>query len=821
MAQHNGVCFKVQKSTLQPSPFLILIFCSPIDHCSGTIRNSNTASLCSSRRRAQLLRGMQRERGGVRTVITSAMVTDREGQHIFENGETDEERAFELSDGSILLVKLQLASDGSQNIHILSNLPGRILLHWGVRGGERGQRKGWRIPSKESWPNETLEYKRRALQTPFKPVKSVEDESNRYSFDKGVTIKLSASEDAESLLFVLKDQDSGQWYDFNGGNFCIHVGNVTTMKGSNSVLKSEDRQMDQADTSDAAQVKSKAGSDAPQSTSPSGRLLSREEIPRIPGDLAGVWAYMRWEAAGCPNRSKEESDGEYQAALREVEWLLRNGISMESLQAVANDGWQRYKSFIEDFKSQTEVRKPRAVHDGQDAKSRETSSGDGPPSGIPDELIGVKAYLLWEEAGKPEGADFFEQAKKFIGDEMLSGKSLQQIEQDLRGPSEMSDGNGTHASMEDTGVTESQQVESSMDGPFVGEGLGIKLENPLDLVHRSTPPRLAESRARQKETPLAPLATAAAEDESCVWNRLYSLGRKSQMLVAVRKDVVDDENSPVRITFTSDSPSNLVLHWGVKRAGRRGSWEKPPKRLLPSNAELVNDGEAAEMQFGLCEEEECEVEFEGSIVPLQRVVLRLPEGHGLNAISFVLRSDDNTRWWKDGDSNFSVPVPGPKSAHARDDVSASFDDEISRIIVDAEVNSGGWTLMHRFNKASDLIDGILNGSYEPSGDAMARIFVWLRYSSIRQLTWQRNYNTQPRILGSAQERLTMKLAEAHKSLSGAAQEWARLCLTTVGRGSNAQAVRDEILNIMHRNKIPELKGTWMEEFHQKLHNKYV
>jgi hypothetical protein len=41
-----------------------------------------------------------------------------------------------------------------------------------------------------------------------------------------------------------------------------------------------------------------------------------------------------------------------------------------------------------------------------------------------------------------------------------------------------------------------------------------------------------------------------------------------------------------------------------------------------------------------------------------------------------------------------------------------------------------------------------------------RIYVWMRYSAIRQLTWQRNYNTQPRILGGAQERLTHKIAEA-------------------------------------------------------------
>ena len=41
---------------------------------------------------------------------------------------------------------------------------------------------------------------------------------------------------------------------------------------------------------------------------------------------------------------------------------------------------------------------------------------------------------------------------------------------------------------------------------------------------------------------------------------------------------------------------------------------------------------------------------------------------------------------------------------------------------------------------------------------MARIYVWLRYSASRQLTWQRNYNTQPRILGEAQARLTGAIA---------------------------------------------------------------
>ncbi len=63
---------------------------------------------------------------------------------------------------------------------------------------------------------------------------------------------------------------------------------------------------------------------------------------------------------------------------------------------------------------------------------------------------------------------------------------------------------------------------------------------------------------------------------------------------------------------------------------------------------------------------------------------------------------------------------------------------------------------------------MLNGYYEGMdvSDALSRIFVWLRYSATRQLTWQRNYNTQPRILSAAQERLTNTIANAHGRTTG-------------------------------------------------------
>jgi alpha-glucan,water dikinase len=45
---------------------------------------------------------------------------------------------------------------------------------------------------------------------------------------------------------------------------------------------------------------------------------------------------------------------------------------------------------------------------------------------------------------------------------------------------------------------------------------------------------------------------------------------------------------------------------------------------------------------------------------------------------------------------------------------------------------------------------------------------------------------------------------------GEVQEWVRAMLTCVGRGGDGQKIRDEILNIMHRNDIKEMKGFWME-----------
>jgi alpha-glucan,water dikinase len=100
---------------------------------------------------------------------------------------------------------------------------------------------------------------------------------------------------------------------------------------------------------------------------------------------------------------------------------------------------------------------------------------------------------------------------------------------------------------------------------------------------------------------------------------------------------------------------------------------------------------------------------------------------------------------------------------------------------------------------------------------MALLYVWLRFSAIRQLTWQRNYNTKPRELSHAQDRLTGKIADLYRS-EVQARPFLRLMLATIGRGGDGQRIRDEILQIMHRHHIKEVSGHFTEEWHQKLHN---
>ena len=48
--------------------------------------------------------------------------------------------------------------------------------------------------------------------------------------------------------------------------------------------------------------------------------------------------------------------------------------------------------------------------------------------------VNIQAYLLWEKAGRPDGADFAQDARATLEAQLLAGKSVQDLEAALKAP---------------------------------------------------------------------------------------------------------------------------------------------------------------------------------------------------------------------------------------------------------------------------------------------------------------------------------------------------------------------------------------------------
>lgn len=46
----------------------------------------------------------------------------------------------------------------------------------------------------------------------------------------------------------------------------------------------------------------------------------------------------------------------------------------------------------------------------------------------------MQAYILWEKAGKPDGADFASQARRMLQDQLQQGATVEHLEKSLLAP---------------------------------------------------------------------------------------------------------------------------------------------------------------------------------------------------------------------------------------------------------------------------------------------------------------------------------------------------------------------------------------------------
>ncbi|MEW6441677.1 MAG: PEP/pyruvate-binding domain-containing protein [bacterium] len=256
------------------------------------------------------------------------------------------------------------------------------------------------------------------------------------------------------------------------------------------------------------------------------------------------------------------------------------------------------------------------------------------------------------------------------------------------------------------------------------------------------------------------------------------------------------EQGEAEITLRIQGTARPLLHWGLVRS-LHGPWEAPPASSWPEGTKAFGRG-ALQTPFARGNGEE------------PHVRIRLAGTSGFSALAFALFFPEEDRWENNHGKNYHLALPGPQGPlqAAEQEIGG-----VAREIIQREMSRSSWTLMHRYNLCYDLLDRV-RGSIE----GLALLFVWMRFSAMRQIDWQRNYNTQPRELAHAMDRLTGKLAGLHQGIDPEGRALVRLALTTIGRGGEGQRIRDEILEIMHRHHLKEVSGSFLEEWHQKMHN---
>jgi alpha-glucan,water dikinase len=272
--------------------------------------------------------------------------------------------------------------------------------------------------------------------------------------------------------------------------------------------------------------------------------------------------------------------------------------------------------------------------------------------------------------------------------------------------------------------------------------------------------------------------------------RVVDLTDQTRVAAAVLGDA---SSRTFRVLLLTDAAGEPWLHWGMA-VDRPDEWQMPPESQCPAGSKPFDD-RALRSPFT------CNGQWHGLVLELDDIA-ETPR----RAINFVLYDRKHDRWLKQDGQDVHLRLPRPRTG-GQSDLEA-----LIHRIAEAEVGDHSWTLMHRFSLCRELLEEVGN---EPEG--LALLLVWLRFSAIRQLSWQRNYNTKPRELAEAQEQLTQQLASLYEPGTRAGS-LVRLMLSLVGRGGEGQRVRDQVLEIMHRQGIKEEHGTWLEQWHQKLHN---
>lgn len=195
--------------------------------------------------------------------------------------------------------------------------------------------------------------------------------------------------------------------------------------------------------------------------------------------------------------------------LQEMKDLMAKGRSLDELWRVAEGKWKyndyRDKvirpslgdNYLQRQREQQQREAAPPPQQQQQAAPQANGNGNGNGNGaaavvtisIPDDLIGVQAYVLWEHAGKPQGADFSGDAKRAIEEKLRNGQTLEQIAQQLNyTPKWTSSSSSASFSSMDEGPKSKEKAAppppppKQNQPPQVGSSMHAPKRNPLDMI---------------------------------------------------------------------------------------------------------------------------------------------------------------------------------------------------------------------------------------------------------------------------------------------------------------------------------------------------
>ena len=282
----------------------------------------------------------------------------------------------------------------------------------------------------------------------------------------------------------------------------------------------------------------------------------------------------------------------------------------------------------------------------------------------------------------------------------------------------------------------------------------------------------------------------------------------------------EDNIKPIKYTINlildlQNTSDNIQLHWAVYKKNNASLWVHPLEKFYPKNT-VDADKCSVDTSF---EKNKIEFDFE----------IKSDDENIFQGINFVLKNLSNGKWYNNNGQNYRIEIiKREKTVYNEENDSELIIPECIKDAVDLEGNAGNWSLMHRYQKVRDCL--FLLDLDNPKESLW--IYIWLKYSFRRILTWQRQFNTPPKDLQWSMHCLTFELTKRFSELYTASkknQKNKKFCLSPkmiikdscvlVGKGrENGQRIRDEILNIFHKFHISEKIDSFYEQWHQKLHN---